>query len=272
MQAVGNYSKLQRVREQAFAADAVTQLARAMQAVRSSREALIRALGLDTNQAETLTLPERLPNLPAAPNDEAAVAQAAMDQRLDVRLARASLDFIAREQGLTTVTSFVNGLEVGVKTDSETGRGIQRGYDLAVPLPIFDFGDAARSRARATYMAALNRAAQLTVDASSQVRESYGGYRTAYDIARHYRDEIVPLRKTIADENVLRYNGMLIGVFELLADSREQITSVVLAIDAQRDFWLADAALQAALIGRPMNAMSMETSAPMGAGARSARP
>ena len=66
----------------------------------------------------------------------------------------------------------------------------------------------------------------------------------------------MPLRKTIAEENVLRYNGMLIGVFELLADSREQIGSVIQAIDAQRDFWLADAALQATLIGRPMNPMS----------------
>ena len=66
----------------------------------------------------------------------------------------------------------------------------------------------------------------------------------------------MPLRKTIAEENVLRYNGMLIGVFDLLADSREQIGSVIQAIDAQRDFWLADAVLQAALIGRPMNTMS----------------
>ena len=67
----------------------------------------------------------------------------------------------------------------------------------------------------------------------------------------------MPLRKTIAEENVLRYNGMLIGVFELLADSREQIASVIQAIDAQRDFWLADAALQATLLGKPMPAMAM---------------
>ena len=67
----------------------------------------------------------------------------------------------------------------------------------------------------------------------------------------------MPLRRTIADENILRYNGMLIGVFELLADSREQISSVAAAIDAQRDFWLADAALQTTLIGKPMNSMSM---------------
>ncbi len=257
MQAVGNFSKVQRAREQAFAADAVTQLARAMQARRSSREVLVRALGLSDQQAASLKLPDRLPDLPAAPRDESTVSQTAMGQRLDVRLARANLDFIAREQGLTTVTSFVNAFEVGVKQDKQTGLPRQRGYDLSVPLPIFDFGEAARSRAQSTYMAAVYRTAQVTVDAGSQVRESYGAYRTAYDILKHYRDEIVPLRKTIAEENVLRYNGMLIGVFELLADSREQIGSVIQAIDAQRDFWLADAALQAALIGRPMNTMSV---------------
>ena len=136
-----------------------------------------------------------------------------------------------------------------------TGLPRQRGYDLSVPLPIFDFGDAARSRAQSTYMAAFYRAAQLTVDASSQVRENYGAYRTAYDISKHYRDEIVPLRKTIAEENVLRYNGMLIGVFELLADSREQIGSVIQAIDAQRDFWLADAAVGA---DRPAHAIDVD--------------
>jgi hypothetical protein len=67
--------------------------------------------------------------------------------------------------------------------------------------------------------------------------------------ARHFRDEIVPLRKRIADENLLRYNGMLISVFELLADAREQVMSVNAAIEAQRDFWLAEADLQTALIG-----------------------
>jgi outer membrane protein TolC len=256
MQAVGNYSKLQRIREQAFAADAVAQLARAMQTARSTRETLVRALGLNDQQAAALTLPERLPDLPATPKDEATVARAAMAQRLDVRLAQANLAFVAREQGLTRVTSIVNGLDVGVIRKSETGLAPQKGVELSVPLPLFDFGDASRAHAQATYMAAFNRAAQLAMDAGSQVRETYGAYRTSYDIARHYRDEIVPLRKTIAEENLLRYNAMLIGVFELLADSHEEIASVVQAIDAQRDFWLADAGLQATLIGRPLNLLT----------------
>ncbi|MEO7885960.1 MAG: transporter, partial [Polaromonas sp.] len=142
----------------------------------------------------------------------------------------------------------------------ETGLPLKKGYELSVPLPIFDFGDAVRVGARATYMAAFNRAAQLSVDANSQVRQSYGAYRTAYDVAKHYRDEIVPLRRTIAEENVLRYNGMLIGVFELLADTREQISSVTAAINAYQQFWLADAALVASMTGKPTAAGAMSVS------------
>ena len=55
--------------------------------------------------------------------------------------------------------------------------------------------------------------------------------------------EIVPLKKRISDEQLLRYNGMLIGVFELLADARSQIGSVNASIEAMRDFWLAKADL-----------------------------
>ncbi len=261
MQAVGNFSKLQRARQQAFYAEAVAQLARARQAARASREALVRALGLDDAQAAALTLPERLPDLPRQPRDEQAFHQAALQDRLDVALAKANLAYVAREQGLTRVTSLVDGLHLGVQRNSETGLPSQKGYTLELPLPVFDAGDARRAQAQATYMAALNRAAAIGVQAASQLREAYGAYRTAHDLAVHYRDEIVPLRKTIQEENILRYNGMLIGVFELLADAREQIGSVIQAIDAQRDFWLADAGLQAAAIGKPTTLPSLDARA-----------
>ena len=104
--------------------------------------------------------------------------------------------------------------------------------------------------------------------AGSSLREGYSTYRTAFDIARHYRDEVIPLRKIIADENLLRYNGMIIGVFELLADARDQVTVVMAAIDSEQQFWLADAALQATLIGRPTNTtLTATTSAPSATGA-----
>ena len=107
---------------------------------------------------------------------------------------------------------------------------------------------------------------QTAIEARSEVREAYGAWRSAYDIARHHQDEIVPLRKQIAEENLLRYNGMLIGVFELLADARLQITSVNAAIEAKRDFWLAQADLDMALIGKPSLTPSAGSAAAAGTG------
>ena len=95
---------------------------------------------------------------------------------------------------------------------------------------------------------AVNRLAQIAINGRSEVREAYSAYRTAHDLALHYQNEVVPLRKRISDEMVLRYNGMLISVFELLADAREQIAAVAAAIEAQRDFWIADTDLKFALV------------------------
>lgn len=251
MQRVGNFSKLQRAREQAFYADAVVQLARAQHAHLAAREALARLLGLRADQAARLRLPDRLPDLPAQPRGDAEVAQAAMDQRLDVQASQKALQTVALLSGVTNVRSVVNRLEVGGRWISETNEPGKRGFEVEVPVPIFDPGDAIRAEMRSTYEAAVFRTRQVIIDAQSQVRQSYDAYRTSFDIARHYRDEIVPLRKDIAEENLYRYNGMLIGVFELLADAREQVGSVMAAIETQREFWLADIALNNALIGRP---------------------
>ncbi|ABM36577.1 TolC family protein [Polaromonas naphthalenivorans] len=92
----------------------------------------------------------------------------------------------------------------------------------------------------------------LAVSTRSEARQVYNNYRTAYDVARHYQSEVLPLRKFINDETVLRYNGMLLSVFDLLADSRAQALSAGSAIEAQRDFWLAEADLQTLLAGAPV--------------------
>jgi len=46
---------------------------------------------------------------------------------------------------------------------------------------------------------------------------------------------------------------MLASVFELLTDSRAQVSSVNAAIEAQRDFWIAETNLQAAINGNGSN-------------------
>ena len=254
MQAVGNFTKLQAARQHLFYADATSRLAAARQQTVASREELVRQLGLNAEQARLLKLPDRLPDLPKAPKAAEQVSSALAAQRLDARLARLELEAAGRARGVDLASSLAD-MELGVRRDTRfEGHGEKsttRGWELEIRLPLFDWGATRRDALDARTLAAANRYEAVARAASSQVRESYAAYRTAYDQAKHQRDEMVPLRKTISEENLLRYNGMMIGVFELLADAREQVGGVISAIEAQRDFWIADASLSNALIGRP---------------------
>ncbi|GAB3253631.1 TolC family protein [Chitinimonas naiadis] len=253
MAAVGNFSKLTYAREQAFYAESTAQLARAQQAAVESKETLVRILGLSGRDVERLVLPDRLPELPKAPREFDAAAANAVANRFDIQMAKQDFEATARSLGLTRTTRFVNAIETSYLRNSDNQGGRPRGYELSLELPLFDWGGAKVARAESTYRIAMNRAAQVGINAESEVRASYLGYRSAYDLARHYRDEIVPLRKAISDENQLRYNGMLIGVFELLADAREQVASVNEYMDALRAYWEADANLEmATTAGSPM--------------------
>ena len=245
---VGNWSKLDQAREQVFHADATTQLARARHNATAAREQLARLLGLwGANVA--FKLPERLPDLPKVPNEVADIETQAMSQRLDIQMARRDAEATASSLGLTRATGFINVFDAGYANKSQTGAPRESGYEISLELPIFDWGGARVARAEATYMQAVYRTADAAVRARSEVRESYSAYRTTYDVAKHYRDEVVPLRKRISDEVLLRYNGMLASVFELLTDARDQVSSVNTAIEAQRDFWIAETNLQAAMNG-----------------------
>ncbi len=266
MARVGNWSRLQQAREQVFVAEATAQLARARHTAFSERERLTRLLGLwgaDTG----FTLPERLPELPATLAAQDDVEARALRERLDVRAAVDESAAVARSLGLVRVTGYVNALELQVEHSTEFDRTsgtreTRRGAEISLPLPLFDAGQARQARAQAQYRQAQARVAGVAVLARSEAREAYHGWRTAHDLAQHQRDELVPLRRFINDELLLRYNGMLASVWDLLADTRAQVLSVNAAIEAQRDFWLADTDLQTALTGTSPGALSALQASP----------
>lgn len=267
---VGNFSRLRQQREQLLYAETSAELARTRQYATRERERLTRLLGLSGLQRH-FTLPNRLPDLPAEVIPEKNVVQQAMDSRLDLRMAKTEISGLAKSLGLSRSTRFVNVLEASYLNNNAAGSPHLRGYEIELSLPIFDWGQARTAKAESLYSQAMHRVAEMGINAESEVRDAYGAYRTAHDLARHYQDEIVPLRKRISEETLLRYNGMLIGVWDLLADARQQVAGINAAIQAKKDFWLAESNLHMALnvsgagsVG--MTAMSAPGSADTGGG------
>lgn len=238
MAAVGNFSKLQRAREQAFYADAALGLLRAEQTALATREQLARRLGLWGTQTQ-FTLPERLPDLPAQPHHQPQAEAQALAQRLDVQAARQAVAHAAAQAGVDRTEPWLMALGLELEDARSPGSPRERTVAFTLELPLFDNGQARRNRAQAQLDAARARLDDSAITARSELRQAQGQLQLAWAAARHHRDELLPLQQQIAEENLLRYNGMLIGVFELLADARNQIHGVNAAIQAQAAYWLA---------------------------------
>ena len=261
----GAMNKEGQAREQVFYAELTGQIAKARLEARLAREELTRLMGLWGSDIQ-YSIPNRLPSLPRVLAQRDTIEAEALQRRVDLQMAKLDLEATARSFKLTEATRYVTDLTLrsGFETERErdedrikkrtTGRA-----ELEFVIPIFDSGQARMRESELAYMRAANLLAEKAVNVRSQARSAYQAYRSTYDIALHYRNSDVPLRNRIEEESMRTYNGMLTNTFELLADSREKVNSNLLAIDAKRDFWLAEAGLAPAIYGGGAGAAGGET-------------
>jgi len=158
---------------------------------------------------------------------------------------------------MTDATRFVTDLELlaGFETEREAdGSGGASSnttpqVELEFAIPIYDTGKARLRKAELDYLRAANVVAEMAVNVRTDARSAEAAYHGTYQIAKHYRDTVLPLRKVVDEAALLSNNGMITNTFELLEDARETLESEMEAGEAKRDFWLAKANMKAAIYG-----------------------
>ncbi|MEX8194264.1 TolC family protein [Comamonas guangdongensis] len=256
MAQVGNFSKLDQARELAQQQQAAAQLARARLNAQLEREQLARRMGLWGSQL-AFKLPDQLPAIPKdakelRSGDDAEAT--ALRERLDLGALRRDLEVSAGRQGWATIGSIFGDIGATYSNNTTTERATghsdkTQGWELDVPLPLFDWGFAARGMARNQVLRSAALLRDNAIRARSEARSNWLAYRTAWDLAQQQQAEVLPLAQLMQEETVYRYNGMFMSVWQLLAQARGTTQAVVTATEAQRDFWLAETDLQLALSG-----------------------
>lgn len=262
----GSMPKGDQAREHVFYAELTGETAKARLAAKLAKEELVRLMGLSGSDVD-FQIPNRLPNLPKALIKRDAIEAEAIGKRMDLQVARLELQATAQSYKLENATRIVTDIElVGTwekeREREEDGRivsDISRTAGLEFTIPIFDSGQARLRKGELAYMRSANQLAELAVNVRSEARSAYVAYRSNYDIARHYRNNVLPLRSAIEQQSMLNYNGMITSTFELISDTREKIDSTILAVNAKRDFWIAEANLAPVIYGGSTGSAEAET-------------
>lgn len=207
-----------------------------------AREALTKILGIYGEQTY-YTLSEEPLSLGAQPREASSLEQLAIANRLDIAAAQKRVEYAAKEAGYTEKTRLLQEVTLEGGSEKSTGETRFNSVGIKIPIPIFDMGQARLSRSQALYNQSVQHLVGLAVNVRSEVREAYAMTRYDYDTAREYQESIVKVNQNILEQTQLYYNGMLDGIYELLADQRRYSDAKMQSVIAIGEYKKAQADL-----------------------------
>lgn len=251
LRSAGNITRLELLTRQAVHEEDGILLTGEELALGRARERLNAALGLWGPLAGW----EPSGGLPPLPDrrDDAELAAETLESRavaasLELAATSRELDALARTVGLERYAPFQE-VEVGASLEKEPGENWGVGPSLALPIPLFDFGQARRARAWARLHAAARVYEAQAVELRAAARSAALALEAARGRAERYQSALLPLRRDITAEGQLQNNAMNLGTLALLDLKRAELDTERNAAEALHEYWQARSALEQIVSG-----------------------
>tara|TARA_R100000750_G_scaffold40118_2_gene25931 strand:- start:243 stop:1640 length:1398 start_codon:yes stop_codon:yes gene_type:complete len=248
----GAMNRADQAREHVFTAELAAERTEARLEAQLAKEKLTRLMGLYGTGTDYY-VPDSLPPLPSRRPGLRNAERLALEHRTDLAIAKLELEAIAQQYRLDTQTRRLSSadLSVGVEIERSDARETEASPVLAVgiEIPLYDAGPLTSRRGALEYSRAAHTLAQQAVNARSEARSAHAAVTGTYNIARHWRDEVLPLRREIDREALKSYNGMLTSTFELIADARDGLEAELEAANAKAAYWRAESDLKTVIWG-----------------------
>ena len=186
--------------------------------------------------------------MPPTELDQAQLEALAAEQRLDMAIARREVEIAQRQVPLARLAA-LGDIEVDVHYEREPSGEHTVGPGIELPIPIFNTGRAARTRAEARFLQARETLRALEAESASRLRTARANLAEARARVEYYRDVILPRRRRIVELTKLEHNAMLAGIFQLLQARQNEAEAQSDFVEAQREYWSARNDLDRALQG-----------------------
>ena len=243
----GNVPELDALLERALFEEARLSLARAEVAEAAARERLNAALGLHGQAASSWKLEGRL----AEPDtfDATSLEVKAVGQNLDLAALEKRYGAARSDVDLAWAQGLLPEIEVGVQAEREAGEWAI-GPVVGVELPLFYQGQGEVAAAEAQMRAAKGAHAGVAVKVRAAARSIATELTGTRQTAAFYKETLLPLRESIVDATLRKYNAMDTGPAEVLRAKRDQIQAARAYVEVLREYWITRTQADMLLAGR----------------------
>lgn len=243
---VGNVNTLEFQLSQSRLLEAELELAKSQAEIIRLGEKLNRLLGF--NEEICLILPDYLDGIDYQGFDICTLESIAIEERLDLQVARFEIARLGRMLGLKDWWTYTN-LQGGLAGERDPDGTNLIGPGFSGELPIFNYGQAARMRLFAQLRQAQGRLAELEIKVRSEVREAHKLLMSYLKIINEYQYRLLPMQGKISASSEELYNVMGLGVDKLLENKRLEVVANKNYTQSIKEYLVARVELDRALGG-----------------------
>lgn len=243
---VSNVNALQLQLAQAQVLEAEIELSQSQAEIIKLQEKLNRLLGFSAEVC--IKVPDGLPAIDYAGFDLCALESMALNERLDLQAARLEIGRFYEMLGLKQPWTYTN-LRAGIAGERDPDGLNLVGFGVAGEVPLFNYGQAARSRLCAQLRQAQDLLAEQEVHVLSEVRQAHKLLMSHLNIILEYKTRLIPLQAQIASSSEKYYNVMGLGLDKLIENKRLEVLTQKNYYQSIRSYFTSRVALDRALGG-----------------------
>ncbi len=245
----GNLSEFDLANEQSNFAQFQVGLAQSQLAVSQARAELAKLLGL-WGPAMKFRVPARMAELPAQEIALEHLESSAIEHRADLAAAIEQHRTLVYAVNLAKTSRWFGVLNLGVEVARLNNGHIAVGPSASIELPIFDQRQATIARLEAMERAAASIQRAVAIDIRADVNAVRARMVASRRMVEFYAATILPTRRNLTRLAQVQYDGMLLGVYQLLQIKQQEVTAMSQYLEALRDYWIARSDLERAVGGR----------------------
>jgi cobalt-zinc-cadmium efflux system outer membrane protein len=243
----GNITELDLANQQSLFEEARFEVREAEVELRASRERLNALMGLWGRGTEWRA-EARLPAIPAQEIALERLESAAVARSLELAILKHRVSAADRRSNLARAEGLLPELKAGVSAERADEWSV--GPAVEIELPLFYQGQGAVGVANAETRKQRELFADVAVNVRASARNAVSRLSAKREAALHYKSVLLPLKARVVEQTQLEYNGMLIGLFQLLQAKRDQVNTAAAYVERQREYWIARTNVEQLLAGR----------------------